>query len=77
MTVKLADRIAIDPEVCFGKPVIASTRIPVHMALELLSDGLTPQEIIERCYSHLTEENILACISCANSLVKNEEICIA
>jgi len=72
--VKIADRIIIDPEICFGKPVIAGTRIPVHMVLELLGEGLTPQEIIEKCYSHLREEDILACIRYANSLVKNEEI---
>jgi len=72
--VKIADRIIIDPEICFGKPVIAGTRIPVHMVLELLGEGLTPQEIIEKCYSHLRKEDILACIRYANSLVKNEEI---
>jgi len=44
------------------------------MVLDLLGEGLTPQEIIEKCYSQLTEEDILACIRYANSLVKNEEI---
>jgi len=75
--VKIADRIIIDPKICFGKPVIEGTRIPVHMVLELLGEGLTPQEIIEKCYSHLREEDILACIRYANSLVKNEEIYVA
>jgi len=75
--VKIADRIIIDPQICFGKPVIEGTRIPVHMVLELLGEGLTPQEIIEKCYSHLREEDILACIRYANSLVKNEEIYVA
>lgn len=75
--VKIADRIIIDPETCFGKPVIEGTRIPVHMVLELLGEGLTPQEIIERCYPDLTEKDILACIRYANSLVKNEEIYVA
>ncbi|MEN3059032.1 MAG: DUF433 domain-containing protein, partial [Candidatus Methanosuratincola petrocarbonis] len=37
--VKIADRIIIDPEICFGKPVIEGTRIPVHMVLELLGEG--------------------------------------
>ncbi len=74
---KIAERIILDPEICFGKPVIAGTRIPVHMVLELLGEGLSPREIIARCYSHLTEEDILACIRYANSLVKNEEICMA
>ncbi len=72
--IKLTDRIIIDPEVCFGKPVIEGTRIPVHMVLELLGEGLSPKEIIEKCYSQLTEEDILACVRYANSLVKNEEI---
>jgi len=72
--VKIADRIVIDPDICVGKPVIEGTRIPIYMVLDLLGEGLTPQEIIEKCYSQLTEEDILACIRYANSLVKNEEI---
>jgi len=75
--IKLTDRIIIDPEVCFGKPVIEGTRIPVHMVLELLGEGLSPKEIIEKCYSQLTEEDILACVRYANTLVKNEEIYVA
>jgi len=61
--VKIADRIIVDPQVCFGKPVIEGTRIPVHMVLELLEEGLTPREIKEKCYSDLTEKDILACIA--------------
>jgi len=75
--VKLAERIIIDPQICFGKPVIEGTRIPVHMVLDLLGEGLTPQEIMEKCYPQLTEEDILVCIRYANSLVKNEEIYVA
>jgi len=75
--VKIADRIIVDPQICFGKPVIEGTRIPVHMVLELLEEGLTPREIKEKCYPDLTEKDILACIRYANSLVKNEEIFVA
>jgi uncharacterized protein (DUF433 family) len=71
---KIADRIVVDAKICFGKPVIEGTRIPIHMVLELLGEGLTPQEIIEKCYPDLTEEDILACVRYANALVKNEEI---
>ena len=71
---KIADRIVVDAEICFGKPIIEGTRIPIHMVLELLGEGLTPQEITEKCYPNLTEQDILACIRYANSLVKNEEI---
>ncbi len=74
--VKIAERIIIDPQICFGKPIIEGTRIPVHMVLELLGEGLTPQEIMEKCYSQLTEEDILTCIRYANSLVRNEKISV-
>jgi uncharacterized protein (DUF433 family) len=69
--VRIAEKIIIDPQVCFGKPVIEGTRIPVHMVLELLGEGLTPQEIMENCYPHLTEEDILACIRYASSKAKH------
>ncbi|KRT34387.1 DUF433 domain-containing protein [Acetomicrobium hydrogeniformans] len=67
--VKVADRIVVDPEICFGKPVIEDTRIPVHLVLELLGDGVTPDEIIKNYYPCLTKEDILACIRFANSFI--------
>ena len=75
--VKVADRIVVDPEICFGKPVIEDTRIPIHLVLELLGDGVTPDEIIKNYYPCLTKEDILACIRFANSLVKNEDVHVA
>jgi uncharacterized protein (DUF433 family) len=68
--VKVADRIVIDPEICFGKPVIEGTRIPVYLVLELLGEGVTPEEILNNYYPCLTKEDIFACIRYANSLVK-------
>ena len=67
--VKVADRIVAGPEICFGKPVIEGTRIPVHLVLELLGDGVTPDEIIKNYYPCLTKEDILACIRFANSFI--------
>lgn len=71
---KIADRIAVDPHVCHGKPRIAGTRIPVEIILGLLADGLTIKEIIAKCYPELTEEDILACIRYAKRLVEEEKI---
>lgn len=71
---KIAERIEVDPHICHGKPRIAGTRIPVEIILGLLGDGLTPKEIIAKCYPHLTEEDILACIRYAHSLVREEEV---
>ncbi|WP_091461098.1 DUF433 domain-containing protein [Acetomicrobium thermoterrenum] len=57
------------PKICFGKPVIEGTRIPIHLVLELLGDGVTPDEIIKNYYPCLTKEDILACIRFANSFI--------
>ncbi len=71
---KIAERIEVDPNTCHGKPRIAGTRIPVEIILGLLGDGLTPKEIIAKCYPDLAEEEILACIRYAHSLVQEEEV---
>ncbi|MFH1609072.1 MAG: DUF433 domain-containing protein [Candidatus Bipolaricaulota bacterium] len=71
---KIAERIEVAPNICHGKPRIAGTRIPVEIILGLLGDGLTPKEIIAKCYPDLTEEEILACIRYAHSLVQEEEV---
>jgi uncharacterized protein (DUF433 family) len=69
---KIAERIEADPAVHHGKPVIAGTRVPVHMVLGLLANGLTPEEIIRDYYDHITKEDILACLRYAQALVEEE-----
>lgn len=63
---KIADRIEVDPKVHHGKPVIAGTRVPVHMILGLLGNGVTIEEILQDYYDHITKEDILACIRVAD-----------
>jgi len=46
----------------------------VETILGLLADGLTPKEIIAKCYPDLPEEGILACIRYAKQLVEEEEV---
>lgn len=41
----LAVRITIDPEICHGKPCIRGLRYPVETILELMSAGMTVEEI--------------------------------
>ncbi len=55
----LAERITIDPEICHGKPCIRGLRYPVEMILELLSAGMTIEEILAD-YEDLEREDILA-----------------
>jgi uncharacterized protein (DUF433 family) len=44
---ELLERIALDPEIRSGKPVIRGTRITVTDILEYLAGGMSPEEILE------------------------------
>ena len=71
------DRIVIEPQIHFGKPCIAGTRIPVENVLELIQEGITFVEIIDMYYPDLEIEDIKACAKYATDLVKLEEIHIS
>ena len=64
---KLGDRITIDPAICHGKPTIRGLRIPVETILELLSSGMTNDEILAD-YEDLKREDILAVLDFARRL---------
>jgi uncharacterized protein (DUF433 family) len=55
-------RIAVDPQVCFGKPSIRGTRIWVSLLLDFLASGATIEEILDDC-PQLKREDILAAIA--------------
>ncbi|WP_396171542.1 DUF433 domain-containing protein [Flavobacterium sp.] len=63
----LISRITINPDVCHGKPTVRNMRYPVEMILDLLSSGMTFQEMIED-YPALENEDILACLAYASKL---------
>jgi uncharacterized protein (DUF433 family) len=58
---ELLGRIAIDPNVCFGKPCIRGRRIWVSVVLDFLAGGMTIEQIMEEY--DLTREDVLACIA--------------
>ena len=70
-------RITVDPNVHFGKPCIADTRIPVLDVLELVSHGCTFQQIIDDCYPDLKPDDIRAAIRYAMDVVRAEDIHIS
>ena len=74
----LTDRITIDPDICHGKPVIRGLRYPVEMILELLSAGMTTDDILAD-YEDLEREDILAALAFATRLsqVKRLELIAA
>jgi uncharacterized protein (DUF433 family) len=53
-------RIALDPDVLAGKPVIRGTRLAVEFVIGLLADGWTEAEITAN-YPGVAHEDILAC----------------
>lgn len=57
----LLRRIALDPKVMVGKPVIKGTRLAVDYVLNLLAHGATAAEILDE-YEGLTPEDIQACL---------------
>ena len=63
----LTERITIDPEICHGKPCIRGLRYPVETILELLSAGMTPEDILAD-YDDLEREDILAALAFAARL---------
>lgn len=63
----LLDRITIDPQICHGKPVIRGLRYPVEMLLELMSSGMTIDEILAD-YEDLEREDLLAALAFATRL---------
>lgn len=67
---KLLERIAMNPRVMTGKPVIKGTRLTLEFILNLLAHGATAQEILAE-YKGLTLEDIQACILFANKALEN------
>jgi len=68
------DRIEINPNIHFGKPCVAGTRIPVTDVLELLRDGHSFHEILTDYYPDLEAEDIRACLRYAMDLIAVEEV---
>jgi uncharacterized protein (DUF433 family) len=69
----LLDRITIDPAICHGKPTIRGLRYPVELILELLSAGMSADEVLAD-YEDLEREDISAALLFATRLVQVKRI---
>jgi uncharacterized protein (DUF433 family) len=69
----LLDRITIDPQICHGKPVIRGLRYPVETMLELMSSGMTLDEILAD-YEDLERDDLLAVLAFAARLSRVKRI---
>jgi uncharacterized protein (DUF433 family) len=73
----MKERIAVNPNVHFGKPCVAGTRVPVLNVLELVSEGLSFETIVRDYYPDLQIEDVRACVRYAMEVVAAEEIHVA
>jgi uncharacterized protein (DUF433 family) len=70
---KLRERITINPEICHGQPTIRGLRYPVDTILELLSSGMTIEEILSD-YEDLEREDILAVLEFAAQISRIKRV---
>ena len=56
------ERIVVNPQIHFGKPIINGTRITVQNVLELMNEGLGFDQIIKDYYPDLKKEDIQVCL---------------
>ena len=69
----LLSRITMDPAICHGKPCVRGLRYPVETLLELLSSGMTPDEILSD-YKDLEREDLLAVLAFATQLSRTKQL---
>ena len=67
----LLSRITIDTAICHGKPCVRGLRYPVEVLLELLSSGMTLDEILGD-YEDLEREDLLAVLAFAAMVTGGE-----
>lgn len=73
VVVEWRDRIAVDPKVLVGKPVIKGTRLAVEFVVGLLANGWTHEQILKN-YPGLTAEDIRACLAYATEVLQDERV---
>ena len=66
----IAERITVNVDQCGGRPCIRGMRIRVTDVLDLLANGLTPQQVLEEL-PDLEAEDIQACLKFASMRVNH------
>ena len=66
-------RIALDPEILAGKPVIRGTRLSVEFVIGLMADGWSEVEILDH-YPGVTHDDVIACLAYARDTLSSEMV---
>jgi len=69
----MKDRIAVNPEICGGKPCIAGTRIMVRNILGMLAGGYTVEKILQS-HPELAREVIAAALEYPGHVIDEERV---
>ena len=69
----LDERITINMSICHGRPTIRGLRYPVEDMLELMSSGMTLDEILAD-YEDLERDDLLAVLAYATKLSRTKRI---
>jgi uncharacterized protein (DUF433 family) len=73
----MTERIAVNPQIHFGKPCVAGTRTLVHDVLALVREDIPFSQIIQDYYPDLEIDDIRACIQYAMDVLAIEDIHLA
>jgi uncharacterized protein (DUF433 family) len=67
------DRITSDPEICHGQPTVRGLRYTVESLLELLSAGMSVDEVLAD-YPDLERDDVLAALEFAAVTVGRQRV---
>jgi len=63
------------PAVCHGQPCFSGTRVMVHVILDNLASGVTPDRILEE-YPSLTADSLKAAIAYAADIAQEPVVAL-
>jgi uncharacterized protein (DUF433 family) len=64
-------RIALNPDVLVGKPIIRGTRLSVEFVIGLMADGWGEAEILAN-YPGIVHDDIIACLAYTRDALSSE-----
>ena len=70
---ELLNRITSRPDVFGGKPIIRDMRVSVELILSLLTQGVTPDVILDD-YPDLEPDDIRACTAYAHAVIAGDSL---
>ncbi|KAK0331532.1 hypothetical protein LTR94_028554 [Friedmanniomyces endolithicus] len=76
MTLAGFPRIAVDPAICGGRPIVAGTRLRVSDILEMLAGGASVGEIASD-FPYLSEDDVRAALAYAAAMADHPVVLAA